>query len=100
LINYKIINNKDIRNIGAIDYDAGDYGKGRNEYCNVDDFVVYQKDSIVGGLIVKSPIDSNQYKLRETISYFNGDSTGTRISRAVYSTTLDFSDEKKKRIAE
>jgi hypothetical protein len=81
-----------------VDYDAGDYGKGRNEYLIVDNIVVYQKDSIVDWVIVKSPLDSNQYKLRETISYVNGDSTGTKISKAIYSTTLEFSDEKKREL--
>ena len=59
---------------------------------------MYQRDSLVDWLIIKSPMDSNKYKLRETILYFNDDSTGTKISRAVYSTTLEFSDEKKRQL--
>ncbi len=81
-----------------VDYDAGDYGKGRNEYLIVDNKLIYKKDSLVDWLIIKSPLDSNKYKLRETIYYFNTDSTGTRISRAVYSMTSEFDDEKKKEL--
>jgi hypothetical protein len=79
-------------------YDAGDYGKGQNEYLVVDNKLTYQRDSIVDWVINKSPLDSSNYKLRETISYFNSDSTGTKISKAVYSMTFDFSDEKKEKL--
>jgi hypothetical protein len=92
-----IYNNQDSSVIRVlVDYDAGDYGKGLNEYLIVDNFILYQRDSLVDWLITKSPMDSNKYKLRETMLYFNDDSTGTEISRAVYSTTFEFSDEKKR----
>jgi hypothetical protein len=81
-----------------VEYDAGDYGKGQNEYLIVNNRILYQRDSIVDWLIVKSPLDSNKYKLRETICYFNADSTGTKTSKAVYSTTFEFDDEKKKEL--
>jgi hypothetical protein len=81
-----------------VDYDAGDYGKGQNEYLTVDNRLVYKRDSIVDWLIVKSPLDSNKYKLRETICYFNADSTGTKTTKAVYSMTFEFDNEKKKEL--
>jgi hypothetical protein len=77
-----------------VDYDAGDYGKGRNEYLIVDSRLIYQRDSIVDQVINKSPLDSNEYKLRETLCYFNKDSTGTKTSKAVYSMTMDFDSER------
>jgi len=76
-----------------VDYDAGDYGHGRNEYILVDNFLVFQRDSILDQVINKSPLDSSEYKLRETINHFNKDSTGTRTSKAVYSMTFDFSNK-------
>lgn len=79
----------------VVEYDAGDYGRGKNEYILTNNRLIYQRDSIVDWLIVKSPLDSSKYKLRETISHFNADSTGTRTSRAVYSMTFEFDDEKK-----
>lgn len=82
----------------VVEYDAGDYGKGQNEYLTIDNRLVYQRDSIVDWLIVKSPLDSNKFKLRETICYFNADSTGTKTSKAVYSMTFEFDDEKKKEL--
>jgi hypothetical protein len=94
-----IYNNADSSIIKVlVKYDAGDYGKGQNEYLIVDNRLIYQRDSIVDWLIIKSPLDSNKYKLRETISYFNADSTGTKTSKAVYSMTFEFNDEKKKEL--
>jgi hypothetical protein len=81
-----------------VDYDAGDYGNGRNEYLVVDNRLVYQRDSIVDQIINKSPLDSSEYKLLETICYFEKDSTGTKTSKAVYSMTFDFSNEKIKEL--
>ncbi len=78
-----------------VSYDAGDYGNGKNEYLIVDNRLIYQRDSILDEIINKSPLDSNNYKLRETISYFNKDSTGTRTSKSVYLMTIESSDEKK-----
>jgi hypothetical protein len=81
-----------------VDYDAGDYGKGINEYIIVDNKLVYQRDSTLAGVINKSPLDSNEYKLHEVTSYFNNDSTGIKTSRAVYSKTFDFDDKKIKEL--
>jgi hypothetical protein len=81
-----------------VDYDAGDYGKGRNEYLIVNNILIYQRDSIVDQVINKSPLDSSEYKLQETISYFNKDSTGTRTSKSVYSMTFEFNGEKIKEL--
>lgn len=77
-----------------VDYDAGDYGNGRNEYLIVNGRLIYQRDSIVDWVINKSSLDSSKYKLRETICYFNADSTGTMTTKAVYSMTMYFTSEK------
>jgi hypothetical protein len=91
-----IFNNTDSSIVKVlVEYDAGDYGRGQNEYIVDDHRLIYQRDSIVDWLIVKSPLDSNKYKLRETICYFNADSTGTKTSRAVYSMTFNFDENKK-----
>jgi hypothetical protein len=83
-----------------IDFDNGDYGNGRNEYLAVENRLIYQRDSVSDWLIVKSPMDSNNYKLRETILQFDSDSMGTKTSKAVYSLTADFNNEKKKEFNE
>ena len=77
-----------------VDYDAGDYGKGQNEFLLVNSHLVYQRDYVFDWLIIKSPQDSNNYKLRETVSYFKPDSTGIKQSKAVYSKSLEFNNAK------
>lgn len=65
----------------------GDYRKGENEFLLVDNKLVYQREYVLDWLLVKSPEDSTNYKVREVVSYFRTNSTGIRKSKAVYSTS-------------
>jgi peptide methionine sulfoxide reductase MsrA len=76
-------------------YDAGEYGNVKIEYLIVDNKLIYQRDSVLAEVINKSTLDSDNYKLHETVSYFNNDSTGTRTSKSVYSMTVEYSDKKR-----
>lgn len=43
-----IYNNQDSSILKVlVEYDAGDYGKGINEYLLVDNLIIYQRDSLV-----------------------------------------------------
>ena len=79
----------------VVDYDAGDYGKGQNEFLLVDSMLLYQRDYVLDWLAVKSPLDTNNYKLREAVSYFKADSTGLKKSQTVYTRSLEITEAKK-----
>ena len=79
----------------VVDYDAGDYGKGQNEFLLVDSKLVYQRDYVLDWLVVKSPLDTNNYKLREAVSYYSADSTGLKKSKTVYTRSLEVTEAKK-----
>jgi hypothetical protein len=81
-----------------VEYYAGDYGNGSNEFLLADNRLIYQRDSIVDWLAIKSPLDSSNYKLSEVVSYYNIDSTGTKFSKEVYLLTLDFNEDKRKEL--
>ncbi len=78
----------------VVEYNAGDYGNGRNEFVTLDGQLMFQRDSVVEWLMPQSPLDSNVYELRESSFYFSSDSSGVYTYRAVYSPSRDFDSRK------
>lgn len=91
-----IYSNKDSSIVRVVvDYTAGDYGRGQNEFVVTHDRLIYQKDLVHDWLVVNSPQDTNNYQLRETVRYFKTDSTGIKHFRTVYTKSLEINEAEK-----
>lgn len=94
-----IFNNTDSSVIRVlIKYSSGDYGNGQDEFLLVDNKLIYQKNYSIDWLAEDPLPDTSDYQIRETILFFNPDSTGTKESKFVYSQQLEITEEKTKEL--